>query len=268
MRTAAVSPSGLADWLIARGRHFVTTEEVAELVGVESSVVPVSLQRARDARKIVSVTKGAWVPVPPEYREIGAPPALDYIDPMMRHLGHPYYVGFLSAAQMYGASHQAPMALQVATPALLRDRQIGRNRIEFVRRAATARRATRLHNVATGRVRVASPAVVVLDLVESPRHGAGLDNVATVIGGLLHEDVLDANAIADAAVGYPARVVQRVGHLIEFVADAIDKPVDLEPLASRVESGVYTPLDPRQRAVGAHDDRWHVVVNTEIAHDL
>lgn len=268
VRTATVTPSGLADWLIARGRHFVTTGEVAELVGVDPSVVPVSLQRARDARKIVSVTKGGWVPVPPEYREVGAPPALDYIDPMMRHLGHPYYVGFLSAAQMYGASHQAPMALQVATPALLRDRHIGRSRIDFVRRAATASRPTRLHNVPTGRVVVATPAVVVLDLVESPRHGAGLDNVATVIGGLLHEDVLDASAMAEAAEGYPARVVQRVGHLIEFMADAIDRPIDLEPLAKLVDSGVYTPLDPRQRATGGRDERWHVVVNTEIEHDL
>lgn len=268
MQTAHVTPSRLADWLIARGRHFVTTREVAELVGVDPGVVPVSLQRARDAHKIVSVTKGGWVPVPPEYREVGAPPALDYIDQMMRHLGHPYYVGFLSAAQMYGASHQAPMALQVATPALLRDRHIGRNRIEFVRRAATASRPTQLHTVPTGRVIVATPAVVVLDLVESPQHGAGLGNVATVIGDLLHEDALDGSAIAEAAMGYPVRVVQRVGHLIEFMADVTDKPIDLEALADLVDARVYTPLDPRQPAEGARDERWHVIVNTEIEHDL
>lgn len=67
VRTATVNPSALADWLIARGQHFVTTDEVAELVGVEPSVVSVSLLRAREASKIVSVTKGGWVPVPPEY---------------------------------------------------------------------------------------------------------------------------------------------------------------------------------------------------------
>lgn len=105
MGTATVSPSGLAAWLIARGRYFVTTDEVAKLVGVDPGVVPVSLQRPRDARKIVSVTKGGWVPVPPEYRESGAPPVLNFIDPLMRHLGHPYYVGFLSAARLYGASY-------------------------------------------------------------------------------------------------------------------------------------------------------------------
>ncbi len=69
VRSAAVTPRTLTDWLIARGRHFVTTDEVAQLVGVEPNVVSVSLQRAREANKIVSVTKGGWVPVPPEYRE-------------------------------------------------------------------------------------------------------------------------------------------------------------------------------------------------------
>ena len=33
--------------------------------------------------------------------EAGAPPPLHYIDPLMRHLGHPYYVGLLSAARLH-----------------------------------------------------------------------------------------------------------------------------------------------------------------------
>ena len=171
VRTATVNPGALADWLIARGQHFVSTDEVAELVGVEPSVVSVSLQRAREASKIVSVTKGGWVPVPPEYRGAGAPPPLHYIDPLMRHLGHPYYVGLLSAARLHGASHQVPMVLQVVTPALLRNRRIGSNRIEFIRRSSAARRSTVQHNVPTGRITVAAPVVTVLDLVEGPLVG-------------------------------------------------------------------------------------------------
>jgi AbiEi antitoxin C-terminal domain len=29
----------------------------------------------------------------------------------MTHLGHPYYVGFLSAAALHGAGNQAPMGI-------------------------------------------------------------------------------------------------------------------------------------------------------------
>ena len=98
-----VAPGGLADWLMGRGRHFVTTGDAAELLGVAPGVVWSSLDRARQAGKMVSVTKGGWVPVPPEYRNAGAPPPVHYIDQMMNHLGHAYYVGFLSAACFYGA---------------------------------------------------------------------------------------------------------------------------------------------------------------------
>lgn len=38
MRIATVSPSNLADWLIARGRHFVTTDEVADYWSVSNPV--------------------------------------------------------------------------------------------------------------------------------------------------------------------------------------------------------------------------------------
>lgn len=268
MRIATVSPSSLADWLIARGRHFVTTDEVAELVGVDPGVVPVSLQRARDARKLVSVTKGGWVPVPPEYREAGAPPALHFIDPLMGHLGHPYYVGFLSAARLYGASHQVPMVLQVATPALLRDRRVGEGRLEFIRRSATAARPTKVHNVPTGRVRVAAPEVVVLDLVETPEAGGGLGNVATVMGELIREALLDGQAVAAAAATYPTAVIRRVGHLLEWVAGEIGESIDLGPLEPLVAAAGYTPLAPRSALVGSRDRRWHVVVNTTVEHEL
>ena len=68
----AIRPSDLPDWLMARGRHFVTTDEIGELVGVAPSSVRQSLRRPNDAKQIVSVTNGAWVPVPPEYRAAGA----------------------------------------------------------------------------------------------------------------------------------------------------------------------------------------------------
>jgi predicted transcriptional regulator of viral defense system len=254
--------------MIARGRHFASVDEVAALVGVESESVSDSLQRARAARKVVSVTKGGWVPVPPEYRAAGAPPPLHYIDPMMRHLGHPYYVGFLSAARLHGASHQAPMVLQVATPALLRDRTIGGSRIQFIRRSTAPDRPTVLRNVPTGRVTVSSVEATVLDLVEAPDLGAGLGNVATVIGDLLLETAIDPDQLAAAAAGYPTAVAQRAGHLVEFMANEVGVTVGLDALDDALREATYVALDPQEHREGERDRRWHVIVNTDIEHDL
>ena len=268
METASLSPIELPDWLLGRGRHFVTTTEVAELVGVEACKVYLSLHRARDARKIVSVTKGGWVPVPPEYREAGAPPPIHYIDPMMRHLGHPYYVGFLSSARLHGASHQVPMVLQVVTPALLRDRRIGASRIQFIRRSATGNRPVQQHNTPTGRVTIATPETTVLDIVEAPDLAAGLGNVGNIIGELALEGLIEGSRLADAVGGYPRTVAQRAGWLIEFMAAEVGASVEIDELAELVTGHDYTPLDPRAAADGRRDGRWRVIVNAEVEHDL
>ena len=268
MNAATTAPSGLADWLMGRGQYFISTREAACVLGVDPGTVWTSLSRARQAGKMVSVTKGGWVPVPPEYRTVGAPPPVHYIDPMMRHLGHSYYVGFLSAAAFYGASHQAPMVLQVVTDARLRNRRVGRSRIQFVRRRAIADRRTRLKNVPTGRVNVSTPETTVLDLVEAPSVGAGLSNVATVIGGLLAGGHVDPAKLAEVAKTYPTTIAQRAGHLIESMAREVSVDIKLEDLSKLVACTNYTPLSPSKPATRRLDKRWRVQANTAIEHDL
>lgn len=268
VKASSISPSRLGNWLLSQGRHFVTTAEVAELVGVSRESVPLSLQRARDARTIVSVTKGGWVPVPPEYQSAGAPPPIHFIDPMMKHLGHPYYVGFLSSARIHGASHQVPMVFQVVTSALLRERRIGDSRIQFIRRGQTATRAVQQHNVETGRVTLATSATTILDVVEAPEFAAGLGNVGTVLGELAIEGLIDDERLAASAADYPATVAQRAGWITEHMAREVGASIELDALAELVAVRDYTVLDPRSAAEGERDPRWRIVVNTDVEHDL
>ena len=67
------------------------------------------------------------MPIPAEYRSWRAVPASHFIDPMMRHLDHGYYVGYLSAAEVHGAAHQRPQVFQVITDARLNDRTFDRS---------------------------------------------------------------------------------------------------------------------------------------------
>ncbi len=262
-----VSPSELADWLIGQGRHFITTAEAAKILGVAPGTVPRSLERAREAGKLISVTKGGWIPVPPEHRSASAPPASHYIDQLMSHLGHLYYVGLLSAAAIHGASHQSPMVFQVVTPAKLRERRIGRSRIQFLQREGTAGMPVRQHNVPTGRIWVSTPEVTVFDLIEAPQDSGGLSNVATIIGDLLYEARLDPQALADVASLYPSAIAQRTGYLIDIMACETETEMDTEALQNAVAGCRYRDLSPGHSG-GEHDERWHVIVNTAIEHDL
>ncbi len=262
-----IAPIELADWLIGRGQHFISTSDVAALLAITPETVPISLERSRQAGKMISVTKEGWVPVPPEYRSVGAPPASHFIDPLMGHLGHSYYVGFLSAAAIHGASHQASMVFQIVTPAKLRERRIGRNRIQFLQRSGTTEKPKQRHTVPTGRMWVSAPEVTVLDLVESPEYGAGLSNVATVIGDLLYDEVLDLSVLSDVAKLYPIAVVQRTGFLLDYMATEVDQQINTNQLHEVVTGARYRDLAPGS-GPGERDPRWHVIVNTEIEHDL
>ncbi len=262
-------PSNLADWLLAHGRHWITTTEVADLLDIPVTHVPPTLSRIRDKRLLFSPTKGAYVPIPPEYRSWGAVPASHFIDPMMRHLRHDYYVSLLSAAETHGFSHQRPQTFQVMTSARLRDRSFGRVKLAFVTSADTARRPATMHNTPTGSMRVATVETTALDLVALPGRCGGLSNVATVLGEMVSARALDPKRLAVAAGVYPSAVVQRTGWLLEFVSEELGRKVQLGALrkVSRLRA---TPasLDSHGARRGPLNERWNVIVNASVEPDL
>lgn len=267
MSRVAVAPNDLADWLIDHGKHVVTTGEAAGLLGVDASTVPASLKHARRLGKLVSISKGVWVPVPPGYRSAGAPPASHFVDALMAHLGYEYYVGLLSAAALHGASHQSPMVFQVVTPARLRDRQIGRNRIQFVVRNTIDPKLRQRLTVPTGRLWVSTPEATLFDLVASPHDAGGLSNVATICGDLLSDGSIDQLTLAVIAKLMPQTIVQRLGFLIDYMAEVLGIEVDTEPLRSAMGTVRYRELAPGA-GDGERNERWRIIINAEIEHDL
>ena len=266
---APAGPRDLADWLIAHGRHWVTSEEVAALLGIPQAHVSPALSRWRHRGYLFSPTKGAYVPIPPEYQSWGAVPASHFIDPLMRHLGHDYYVCLLSAAEAHGFAHQRPQVFQVMTPARLRDRAFGRVRLSFIQSADTASRPTVVKNTPTGTMRLSTIEVTVLDLVSKPRHGGGLSNVATILGEMVREAALDPPVLTEVAASYPASVVQRTGWLLACVAGVVRKTLDLESLRQVVASrATPTPLYSHGPRRGPVDECWNVVVNGRVEPDL
>lgn len=263
-----VEPRHLADWLLSHGRHWITTTEATEILGIPIEHVSPTLARWRRNGHLFSPTKGAYVPIPPEYRSWGAIPAVQFVDPLMAHLGHPYYVGLLSAAELLGFAHQRPQVFQVVTPARLRDRAFGRVQLAFITVANLLSRPTTTRNTSTGTVRVSTPEVTLLDLVSMPERGGGLSNVATIAGEMLEEGGLDGGALAEVAKQYPGAVVQRTGWLLEQAAEAVDVEVALDDLREvarrRPTPSLLLPSGPS----GPVDDRWNVIVNTEIEPDL
>lgn len=240
MSDTRIHPRHLADYLLERGERFVTTERCAELLRVKPENVSRSLAPARHANQMVSVTNRAWVPVPPPWRRKGAPPLLDYLDALMAHLRHPYYLGYRAAAAVYGVSHHSFAHYHIVTPAPHRERRIGRSFLCFVRgnpnRIPTVRKPVGYKTNAD--IVVSTPEATAFDLIQRPILSGGIDYVATLIGDMLTAGLLNINSLCAVADLYPMSVSQRLGYVVEIMHGhlqwAIRSPIDMEPLAKIV----------------------------------
>lgn len=255
------------DALLARGQTAVTTREAAELLGVPAEHVRVRMQPLVHSGRVFSPARGLWVAIPAEYRTWRVLPGVQFVDPMMAHLGRDYYVGWLSAAELHGAAHQRPQQLQVAVERHLADRDIGRVRLRFVERRHLRQLPRARRNVPTGSVWVSTPEVTALDLAADPRIGGGVSNVATVLVELADENRLDGRRLADAAEHYSLAAVRRLG----FLLDTVEQRVLAEELHGIAEQRRTFPPDllaPGSAERGHVDRRWRLRVNTDVEPDL
>jgi predicted transcriptional regulator of viral defense system len=201
------------------------------------------------------------VPVPPEYQTWGAPPGIEIVDIIMRHRRIGYYVGWLSAAAIHGAAHQAPQVFQVAVDRQLRDRVVGRTRFVFAQREVS-RIPTIDHPTRAGSAHVSSVAATMLDVADDMIRAAGIDNAATVIVELSEHASFEMGDLARLAAVFPAAAARRVG----WILSEFTERDDLEPLRRVVRDAVPTVsrLDPFTNETGPVDDGWRLSINRHL----
>ena len=261
----AVTSRDLADHFLAAGRYTFTLPEAEEFLGVNRAAAYSTLSRLRRRHEIFSPAHGLYVAVPPDYRSWGVVPGEWFIDPMMRHLGRPYYVGLLSAAAMHGAAHQAPQVFQVITDRreLIRNRDLGRVRLRFYSSKYVSDDPTTRITVPSGYVVVGLKETTVVDLVHKPRQSGGLSNVATI----LHElGELKGSELARVASRRGRSVVRRVGWCVDHFGQVDD--VEALRQAALLDVGEPVLLDPSKGRRGKADPTWQVRLNTTVEPDV
>jgi predicted transcriptional regulator of viral defense system len=241
-------------------------EEARLALGVSQGALLDAAERQQRKQHLVSLRRGLYVIVPPQYLAWGAPPPSWYIDDLMRHEGRPYYVGLLKAAELHGATHQAVMEFQVVTNKRLPKIRAGRSPITFHYRKdmAAVSEAIEDRKTDTGRMNVSSLELTLFDLMRYPHSGGGLDNIATIISDLGNR--IDPGKLAALSAAFERSVIQRLGYLLErfghrdraeplhaALPKALALPwVELEP--SQATDPDFSP-EPKER-----DERWHMIV--------
>lgn len=264
-QSSRIKPANLADWLISHGKTVVTAEEAANLLGVPRQEIAQRLLRARNKRQFVTLSKGMWAVIPPEYRELGGPEPMRYIDTMMEHFECEYCVGWLSAAALHGARHQAPQVFQVSLERALRDRDIGKTKLSFYRRSYTPMITRKRVTLTSGSAVVATPGATMLMAAADLILCGGIDNVATIITELADENDGFLQDVLKNAPMFPRSAVSRLGWILENVAGQ----TGLDALSAYCESDKTTAeLSPYDGRKGRINKRWNIIENRTVEADV
>jgi predicted transcriptional regulator of viral defense system len=263
---AANTLAELVDRFQESGRYTFVREEALRELNINAENLKRAAKRLTARGRIAMPRRGFYVIVPLEYRVAGAPPPSWFINQLMLHLGHPYYVGLLSAAALYGAAHQQPQEYQVITDRPQRLMCIGRNRIRFLVKKNIEKVAIEEHTTETGTIRVSTPESTAIDLLRYSMVAGGLDNVATVLGELAER--IDKQKLVEAvkADGEMA-FAQRLGYILENVVTGNHSSNLAEWINKRNPRNI--PLNPGKPIKGQPADRrWRIVVNDKIERDI
>ncbi|MCL2046446.1 MAG: type IV toxin-antitoxin system AbiEi family antitoxin [Oscillospiraceae bacterium] len=261
-----IKASESVDWMLAHGVSSITTNDLAALLGIPKNHVPQRMAALKQRNQIVTPARGLWVPVPPEYMTWGAPPAIEIIDAIMSHLETDYYIGWLSAADLHGASHHAPQVFQVATSRAIRSKTAGRSHFQFYHRERIRKVLLIQKETKSGIVYVSSKETTLLDICNDVGIIGGLDNAANLIMELCDTSYTDMNSLVALTEYYPVTAARRLGFLLEYFTEV----TDLDYLKAVCEKQNTSPsiLDPQGLPIGILDASWCIKVNREVLPDV
>lgn len=259
------------DALPRKGRNtFSLSEVIDEFPGKSKSQIRSAISRLITSQKIISVWRGYYAIVLPEYGEKRIVPPIEYIDHLLRHLGKEYYVATLSAAALHGAAHQKPLAFTFVCNKILHTKENNNVRLIPLLKNNIPYEYIEKRNVNSGTINISSPLLTAIDFMLYPQKSGGYGNIATVLGELA--ELISMEELDKGILDFvPGSVVQRLGYLFDVVleehilADAIlEKATDASIKFRKTPLAYY-------RSISSSDClnvKWKIIVNEEVETDL
>lgn len=254
----------------ASGRSGFSLDSIKKAFPESSNIaIKYALIRRVQKGKILSIHKGYYLIIPPQYSAHGVlPPAL-FLDAMMKSLRRPYYVSLLSAAALQGAAHQQPQEFFVVTgfPAMRPTVKKG-IKINYISVKHFPEKLLEKRKTESGYIYVSNPALTATDLLQFEKRIGGINRAATVINEL-SENIRDEHFNSDLLQHAEVTALQRLGFILENVCGKLDLADALFNAMKKHElSFLRIPLKSGKPMKGfSSANRWNVVVNTEIGID-
>jgi hypothetical protein len=229
------------------------------------------LDRLSEQEKVVSIFKGYYIIIPPQYLSKGVLPVAIFIDGLMKFLDKKYYVGLLNAAALHGASHQQPQEYFVITEyPVMRPTQRKGLKINYIStRQLPPEALTEKRKTETGYITISNPILTAVDLIMYEKKVGGLNRASTVISELF--ETIKRNDVNEAIINYASvSTLQRLGFVLDEVLNK--KEIADKIFSICKKSGAKFYLIPL-KASGKNDkeiinEKWKLMINTKIETDF
>ncbi|MEA1787739.1 type IV toxin-antitoxin system AbiEi family antitoxin [Arenibacter sp. GZD96] len=258
------------DNLLAKGAYGFSKDVLqSEIPNYSDIAIKRALSRLSTKGKIISLYKGYYLLIPPQYLSKGILPPPLYLDAFMKYLQRPYYVALLNAAAFHGASHQQPQEYFVITgfPVLRSTLKKGL-KVNYISVKEIPDPLIEKRKTEAGYLNISNAALTACDLVQFEKRIGGLNRAATVLNELT--EVIKPSDFSETLLQHtPATALQRLGYLLENVCFNQELADTLYESMERGKLKFFRiPLKTAKETIGySSENRWKVIVNTEIEID-
>ena len=263
----------LESWIegrLAKGRYSFALDDVRLYFSEHSEIAnKFALKRVVDKGKILSIYKGYYIILPPEYKGKGVLPPSYFLDAFMRFLNRPYYLGLLNAAAYHGSSHQQPQEYFVVTSfPVLRSTKKKSLKINYISVNNFPAKLLQQHKTEAGYINVSNIGLTASDIIQYEKRIGGINRAATVINELAENMAID-EFNQELLLHSHHSALQRLGYILEVICNKKELADSLFEKMKECKFKLFrvplkSSLDTKKRS---SDNRWKIIVNTDIEID-
>ncbi len=252
--------SFLLSTLARQDKNIFTTDEARDILKKDPKKIMSDLI---ENKWVLPLKKGLYAIVPLDIGPKGADDFLIHDFIIASYLTKPYFISFWSALNYYGFSDQIPTTVFIATNKPLKPLKILNSKFLFVRLSGNKFLGITKIRIEDRDILIADKNKTIADCLDHPEHSGGIEEVARSIY-FSHKELNISRVKYYALQMKNMTILKRLGYILEktnLMDEYSGHFQDFKP------SKGYSKLDTIGQPKGKYNEKWKLLINTEIDPD-